>query len=155
MENLLDDDYLREFMERRMREMMVAKQPNKRFGFLADLSGGEEFLDAIDKEDKAVTVVVFIYEDGTAGCEPMHKALRTVSKDYPATKGWRGHSSLALLKGRKIIVVLVLHILLVFHDRHRLPGKRKCASFPANHMKWLQFYKGHLSNFSPRHSSAA
>ena len=90
LENLLDDDYLREFMERRMREMMVAKQPSKRFGFLADLSGGEEFLDAIDKEEKAVTVVVFIYEDGTAGCEPMHKALRTVSKDYPATKGWMG-----------------------------------------------------------------
>ena len=98
LENLLDDDYLKEFMERRMREMMVAKQPSKRFGFLADLSGGEEFLDAIDKEDKAVTVVVFIYEDGTAGCEPMHKALQTVCKDYPSTKGWRGLRSLIFLK---------------------------------------------------------
>ena len=106
MENLLDDDYLREFMERRMREMMVAKQPSKRFGFLADLSGGEEFLDAIDKEEKAVTVVVFIYEDGTAGCEPMHKALRTVSKDYPATKGWMGLSSLTVFKVGKIIAAL-------------------------------------------------
>ena len=107
MENLLDDDYLREFMERRMREMMVAKQPSKRFGFLADLSGGEEFLDAIDKEEKAVTVVVFIYEDGTAGCEPMHKALRTVSKDYPATKGWRMRlSSSTVLEVGKIIAAL-------------------------------------------------
>ena len=94
LENLLDDDYLKEFMERRMREMMVAKQPTKRFGILIDLSGGEAFLDAIDKEDKAVTVVVFIYEDGTAGCEPMHKALQTVVKDYPGTKGWRGLRSL-------------------------------------------------------------
>ena len=88
LENLLDDDYLKEFMERRMREMMVAKQPNKRFGRLADISGGEGFLDAIDNEDKAVTVVVFIYEDGASGCEPMHKALQTVAKDYPGTKGW-------------------------------------------------------------------
>lgn len=93
LENLLDDDYLKEFMERRMREMMVAKQPTKRFGFLIDLSGGEAFLDAIDKEDKAVTVVVFIYEDGTAGCEPMHKALQTVVKDYPGTKFCRVRAS--------------------------------------------------------------
>ena len=104
LENLLDDDYLKEFMERRMREMMVAKQPSKRFGFLGDLSGGEGFLDAIDKEDKAVTVVVFIYEDGTAGCEPMHKALQTVSKDYPGTKGWRGLRSLILLQVQSKII---------------------------------------------------
>ena len=132
MENLLDDDYLREFMERRMREMMVAKQPSKRFGFLADLSGGEEFLDAIDKEEKAVTVVVFIYEDGTAGCEPMHKALRTVSKDYPATKGWMGLSSLTVFKVGKIIAAL--HVTCsVFMMGTIYPGNSKCGSFHVNH----------------------
>ena len=110
LENLLDDDYLKEFMERRMREMMVAKQPSKRFGFLIDLSGGEEFLDAIDKEDKAVTVVVFIYEDGTAGCEPMHKALQTVSKDYPGTKGWRGFRSFILFELESKIISIFLEV---------------------------------------------
>ena len=127
MENLLDDDYLREFMERRMREMMVAKQPSKRFGFLADLSGGEEFLDAIDKEEKAVTVVVFIYEDGTAGCEPMHKALRAVSKDYPATKGWMGLSSLTVLKSE--ILSLPCITCSVFMMGTIYPCKSKCGSF--------------------------
>ena len=108
-----------------MREMMVAKQPSKRFGFLADLSGGEEFLDAIDKEEKAVTVVVFIYEDGTAGCEPMHKALRTVSKDYPATKGWMGLKfvNITVLEVGKIIGAL--HNLLGFHDRYYLPWQKQ------------------------------
>ena len=93
LENLLDDDYLREFMERRMREMMSTAAAAKTFGRLTDLVGGEDFLDALDKEDKTVTVVIFIFEEGASGCESMRKALVALAKDYPRTKFCRVRAS--------------------------------------------------------------
>jgi thioredoxin-like negative regulator of GroEL len=80
-------------MEKRMREMMTSSVSTKIFGHLSDLFNGEEFLDAIDKEDKSVNVVIFIYEDGAPGCEPMHKGLEKVAKDYPVTKFCRVRAS--------------------------------------------------------------
>ena len=59
---------------------------SKRFGNLIDLVTGEDFLNAIDKEDKGVSVIIFIYENEAAGCNTSYQCLKLVAKEYPHVK---------------------------------------------------------------------
>lgn len=94
LDELLDDDYLKEYMERRMKEMMQISAPSKKnFGKVIDIENGEEFLDAIDKEDKAVNVIIFIYEQGVPGCQAMEGCLLNLAKDHPKSKFCRVRAS--------------------------------------------------------------
>ena len=87
LEALLDDEVLAEFMQRRMREMMLqTASTNKVFGCLLDLHDADQFLNAVDKEAKEVVVVVFIYENEIKSCEAMTGCLRIICKDYPSVK---------------------------------------------------------------------
>ena len=83
---LLDDDYLQTFMERRMREMMDLSLKRKTFGQILDLEDGNQFLTAIDKEDKNVVVLIFIYENEAQGCHAMYECLKIIAKDHPYAK---------------------------------------------------------------------
>ncbi|TRY63835.1 hypothetical protein TCAL_11497 [Tigriopus californicus] len=87
LEALLDDEFLQEYMEKRMRQMMdQATARRKVFGCLRDLTDGEDFLNAIDKEEKHVIVVVCIYEKESPGCQAMIGCLEALSKDHPNVK---------------------------------------------------------------------
>lgn len=50
------------------------------------LNSSEELLDAIDKENKYVTVVVHIYEDKVDACRTMNRCLRQLCKLYKNVK---------------------------------------------------------------------
>ncbi|KAH8026591.1 hypothetical protein HPB51_022052 [Rhipicephalus microplus] len=56
-----DDDFLREYMRKRMEEMMAEINARPKFGHLSRLEDGQAFLDAVDREKAGVTVIVHIY----------------------------------------------------------------------------------------------
>lgn len=87
LEALLDDEFLQEYMEKRMRQMMdQANSRRKVFGCVVDLADGEDFLRAIDQEEKAVIVVICIHEKDSPGCEPMVGCLEILAKDHRHVK---------------------------------------------------------------------
>lgn len=81
----LFDDFLLEYQRKRMTEMFK-KSHSLLFGCLINLSNGDDFLEAIDDEDKSLTIVVHIYEENVAGCEAMNGSLITLALDYPSVK---------------------------------------------------------------------
>ena len=88
LEELLDDEFLKSYMQKRMQEMVDASViQREHFGHVLELQTGEDFLRAIDNDDhKNVTVVVHIWEDGISGCGAVNGCLANISKDYPYTK---------------------------------------------------------------------
>ncbi|XP_057328993.1 phosducin-like protein [Microplitis mediator] len=82
---LLEDDFLLEYQKQRMKEML-ANASKLQFGTLVNLSSADEFLKAIDNEDKSVTIVVHIYEKNVPGCDAMNGSLISLAQEYPAIK---------------------------------------------------------------------
>lgn len=122
-EALLDDDLLQTFIKKRMQEMVENQSAasSKKFGNILELATAEDFLTAIDKEDSAVSVIIYIYENDVAGCNTSFKCLKLIAQEYrhvkfcrirassvplskqfkdsgvPAIQGWRGGELLASL----------------------------------------------------------
>ena len=83
LEELLDDDFLKDFMEARMKEMMERTQnTTKRFGSVIQLESGESFLDCSEREDEKVTVIVMVYDPRVEGCEAMAGCLEVLAPQY-------------------------------------------------------------------------
>ncbi|KAL0271303.1 UNVERIFIED_CONTAM: hypothetical protein PYX00_008438 [Menopon gallinae] len=76
LDELLEDSFILEYSKRRMQEMFQKVAELPKFGSVINLSSGEEFLDAVDKENKNVTVVVHIYEEKAPGCKVMNESLK-------------------------------------------------------------------------------
>lgn len=83
--DLLTDEFLLEYQRQRMKEML-AKTEKLYFGKVINLENTDQFLQAIDEEDKSVTVIVHIYEDNVAGCEAMNGCLMSLAEEYPYAK---------------------------------------------------------------------
>ncbi|XP_050461056.1 phosducin-like protein [Cataglyphis hispanica] len=83
--NLLADEFLLEYQKQRMKEML-AKTEKLCFGKVIDLESADQFLQAIDDEDKSVTIIVHIYEDNVPGCEAMNGCLISLAEEYPHVK---------------------------------------------------------------------
>lgn len=83
--NLLTDDFLLEYQKQRMKEML-AKTEKLYFGKVIDLESTDQFLQAIDEEDKSVTIIVHIYESNVPGCDAMNGCLISLAKEYPRVK---------------------------------------------------------------------
>ena len=96
---LLDDDLLQSFIKKRMQEMVdnQSSVSSKRFGNMVDLATGEDFLIAVDKEDKGVSVIIFIYENDVAGCNTSYQCLKLIAKEYPHVKFCRIRASVVPL----------------------------------------------------------
>ncbi|XP_076047034.1 phosducin-like protein 1 [Oratosquilla oratoria] len=86
VDRLIDEAILRQYIAKRMEEMMGNVSLRAQFGRLLDLDNGEDFLAAVDQEKKDVTVIIHIYEKGAAGCEAMTGCLRCLSEEYPNVK---------------------------------------------------------------------
>lgn len=83
--DLLVDEFLLEYQRQRMKEML-AQVEKLSFGKVIDLETTDQFLHAIDEEDKSVTVIVHIYQDNIPGCEAMDGCLVSLAKEYPHVK---------------------------------------------------------------------
>lgn len=82
---LLVDEFLLAYQKQRMEEML-SKAEKLRFGKLISLENVDQFVEAIDNEDKSVTIVIHIYEDKAPGCEAMNGCLVSLAEDYPYVK---------------------------------------------------------------------
>ncbi|KAF3420206.1 hypothetical protein E2986_05698 [Frieseomelitta varia] len=82
---LLTDEFLLEYQKQRMKEMLTRTE-KLHFGRVINLETADQFLEAIDNEDKSVTIVVHIYEPNVPGCEAMNGSLISVAEDYPFVK---------------------------------------------------------------------
>ncbi|CAL1678567.1 unnamed protein product [Lasius platythorax] len=92
--NLLADEFLLEYQKQRMKEML-SKTEKLYFGKVIDLESTDQFLQAIDEEDKSVTIIVHIYEDNVPGCETMNGCLISLAEEYPHVKFCRILGSIA------------------------------------------------------------
>ncbi|KRT86491.1 Thioredoxin [Oryctes borbonicus] len=84
--DLLNDEFLLAYQKQRMQEMLQQSQHNRKFGNLIFLSNGQEYLDAIDKEHKNVTIVIHLYEENVTACRVMNTCLGKLSKIYENVK---------------------------------------------------------------------
>lgn len=80
------DPYVLEYSVKKMQEMLAKSTLNKQFGEVYTLSNGQEFLDAIDKENKNVTIIIHIYEEKVSDCKNMNHCLDVICKNYPDVK---------------------------------------------------------------------
>ncbi|XP_075224114.1 phosducin-like protein 1 [Lycorma delicatula] len=83
-DEMFTDKFLEQYRKQRMNEMLSNKLPV--FGKLIHLRNGDEFLEALDNENKSVAVVVHVYEDNISGCKMMNKCLAELSTEYPNVK---------------------------------------------------------------------
>nr|XP_043868840.1 prostaglandin G/H synthase 1-like [Solea senegalensis] len=81
-----DEDFLRHYRMQRIEEMRRQLCRGKRFEQVYELSSGEEFLEALDKEDKSTLVMIHIYEPDVPGCESMSGCLLCLAQEYPLVK---------------------------------------------------------------------
>ncbi|KAK1884384.1 Phosducin-like protein [Dissostichus eleginoides] len=81
-----DEDFLQHYRMQRIEEMRRQLCRGKRFAQVYELSCGEEFLEALDKEDKSILVVIHIYEPEVPGCEAMRGSLMCLAQEYPLVK---------------------------------------------------------------------
>ncbi|XP_012541320.1 phosducin-like protein [Monomorium pharaonis] len=97
--NLLSDEFLLEYQRQRMKEML-AKTEKLCFGKVIDLNNTDQFLQAIDGEDKSVTVIIHIYEDNVSGCEAMNGCLISLAEKHSYVKFCRILGSIAGLSNQ-------------------------------------------------------
>lgn len=100
LQELLEDQFLLQYQEKRMKEMLNQYDLLPTFGKLITLKDSGEFLDAIDNENKSVTVIIHIYENNIPGCEPMNGCLTCLSEDFPKVKFCKIFSSVAGMSQR-------------------------------------------------------
>lgn len=86
LNELMDEDFLLKYQKKRMQELMSQLQKTPNFGEVYTLKSKDEFLDAIDKEDPKVTIVVHIYRDKTLACVTMDGCLNVLADQHPAVK---------------------------------------------------------------------
>ncbi|CAH0398605.1 unnamed protein product [Chilo suppressalis] len=86
LSELIDEEFLMKYQQQRMQELMTQLQKVPQFGKLILLNSQEEFLNAIDKEDQKVTVIVHIYGDMSVACKTMDGCLQVLATDYPTVK---------------------------------------------------------------------
>lgn len=86
LNELIDDEFLLQYQKQRMDELMSQLQKTPKFGKVITLSSQEDFLDAIDKEDHKVAVLVHIYREKVSACATMDGCLSILAQEYPGIK---------------------------------------------------------------------
>lgn len=81
-----DEDFLQQYRMQRIEEMRRQLCQGKRFAQVYELTNGEDFLEALDKEDKNTLVMIHIYESDVPGCEAMSGSLMCLAQEYPLVK---------------------------------------------------------------------
>lgn len=95
-ELLNDDGVLLQFQQQRMREMLAqCGKQQKIFGTVISLANGDEFLNAIDNEDKSIPIILHIYENKLLACKTMNRCLDELAQTYKSVKFCKIASSAA------------------------------------------------------------
>jgi hypothetical protein len=59
---------------------------NKTFGSVVKLRDSDQFLAAVDEEDKGVCVCILLYEPGRIGCNSALRSFHSLARHYPKIK---------------------------------------------------------------------
>lgn len=86
LNELIDEDFLLQYQKQRMNELMAQLQKTSKFGRVITLNSQEEFLNAIDKEDPKVTVIIHLHDNKTVACGTMNGCLDVLAGEYPSYK---------------------------------------------------------------------
>lgn len=86
LQDLLNDEFLLEYQKKRMKEMLEQSKSNVTFGKVVYLRNGQEYLDAIDNENKNVKIIIHLYEDNIESCRTMNSCLVDLAKWYKTVK---------------------------------------------------------------------
>lgn len=83
---LMSDDFLLEFQKHRMAEMIALSSRLPIFGELFDIPTSGQLLDAIDNEQKNVTIILHIFDERLTPCQTLNNCLRSLAGDYQNVK---------------------------------------------------------------------
>ncbi|XP_057584994.1 phosducin [Hippopotamus amphibius kiboko] len=81
-----DENCLRKYRRQCMQDMHQKLSFGPKYGFVYELETGEQFLETIEKEQKIITIIVHIYEDGIKGCDALNSSLTCLAAEYPMVK---------------------------------------------------------------------
>uniref|UniRef100_A0A8C6XNF2 Phosducin n=1 Tax=Naja naja TaxID=35670 RepID=A0A8C6XNF2_NAJNA len=81
-----DESCLQQYRKRCMKNMHERLSFAPRHGYVSELQDGKEFLEAVEKEHKATTVIVHIYEDDIKECEALNSSLTNLAAEYSIVK---------------------------------------------------------------------
>lgn len=81
----IDDEFIRQYRQKRIEEMRRALDSAPKFGTVIGLDKSN-FIDAIDKEKPGVKIIVHVYEDNVEACQSMDGCLSCLAKEYPNIK---------------------------------------------------------------------
>nr|SVE87480.1 EOG090X08Y3 [Daphnia similis] len=79
---LMDETCIQNFIQQRMQQMLQRETTGVRFGSVHVIKDCNDFLTAVDGEDKSVSVIILLHEPNSPGCLSAIKALESLSKHY-------------------------------------------------------------------------
>jgi Phosducin len=82
----LGDDFLEQFIQQRMKDMMGREASGRVFGTVEHLKDGDQYLKAVDNQDKETCVLVLLFEPNAPGCTAALRALNDIARDHPRIK---------------------------------------------------------------------
>lgn len=77
----LDDEFLKQYRQKRIEEMRRALDDAPKFGKVQQLDK-TSFIDAIDNEKYNVKVIIHVYENNVEACAAMDGCLKCLAQDY-------------------------------------------------------------------------
>jgi len=86
-----DDEFIKEYHQKRL-EQMQKEMENKikkdmiEFGKLFDLQTSQDLLDALEREEKNVIVVVHLFDQSVPACTKLNECLECLAKQYSHVK---------------------------------------------------------------------
>jgi predicted RecB family endonuclease len=142
---LMSDDFLLQYQKQRMAEMLAMTGRLPRFGNVVALSSGDDFLNAVDKEHKGITVIIHIYEDRNSNCSMMNECLKTLATEYVMVKFCKIKSSVAGMS--KKFKTTGLPALLIYKNGQVIGNFVRMSDELGN-----QFYASDVESFLIEHS---
>jgi len=79
--DLEDDEFLRQYESQRLQQMMASSQSRPTFGTFKNIKVSE-YIDAIDKTDKSVPVIIHLYQDHILECVRINEMLDRLGQKY-------------------------------------------------------------------------
>ncbi|KJE89160.1 hypothetical protein CAOG_00690 [Capsaspora owczarzaki ATCC 30864] len=82
---LADDEFMKSYAEKRVLELKQQQLGRPKFGFIREVNAAQ-YVDAIDKEDKGVNVVIHLYDAYSTPCHVLNQILGLLAKQHPYVK---------------------------------------------------------------------
>lgn len=82
---LEDEQFMKEYSQKRLEELRQGFKQLPKFGFIKEVNASQ-YVDAIDKEDPAVHVVIHLYDQFQTTCYLMNQVLSLLAKKHPYVK---------------------------------------------------------------------